>query len=465
MKLRRWFCGLAAAAFLAASPVGAEIADSVNVKTTEFDLPNGLHVILCEDHSLPRVAVNTLYKVGSSDESRGRTGFAHLFEHLMFCASGHVNRERFTELVEGVGGVSNACTMADYTDYYIIVPSEALPLALYLESDRMGYFLDGLHKNIVDDQRGVVKNEVNGQLNRPYGAIEFTVPSLLYPEGHPYSWPVGGSIEDLTAAAYADVVRFFKDHYTPGNASMAVVGDFDSAEARKMVEHWFSDVSERRALPRPEPSAPARLNGVVKKTLTDKKAKRSFRSILWHSPAQYLEGDAACGVLARILAGSAYSRLNKRLEYDLKIADMVSSAQIGQRLSSFFRVSFWARPGHTLDEIQAVVDEEIARISLEPPAPREIELAVRSIERDYYNSLQSFNALAYRLNYYYCGTGEANFFNRDLERYRRVTPREVSSCAERWLRRDQRAELTIVPDSGTSSRKCAANGGLKEARP
>ena len=472
MKLRSVFCGLALAACLAAAPAGAEIADSVNVKTTEFDLPNGLHVILSEDHTLPRVAVNVLYKVGSGDESKGRTGFAHLFEHLMFCGSAHVGKGEFDSSLEKVGGSSNAFTMEDYTDYYITVPHEALPLALFLESDRMGFFLDNLRPGMVDEQRDVVKNEVRQRVvNEPYGEKEFALPRLLYPEGHPYSWPVCGSMEDLSAAEYADVVSFFQQHYTPGSASLAIVGDFDTAEARKLVEHWFSDVPKGQVSPRAgQIAVSAQLDGVVRKTLTDKRIDHPYREIVWHSPAQYREGDAACEVLAGILAknGSIYSRLGKRLCYDRKIADSVWALQESRRLSSLFTVGFTALPGHPdsdLDKIQTIVDGEIARISREPPQQREIDMVVNGLEREYYERLRRINNVAAQLNFYYCGVGEADYFNRVLERYRRVTPQEISECAKSWLRPDRRVELTILPDPEAAKQTGSAGSGGKEAKP
>ncbi len=218
MNFRRLFCGLGLAACLAA-PAWAESGYSVNVKITEFDLPNGLHVILSEDHRVPVIDTNIMYNAGSVNETKGRTGFAHLFEHLMFGGSAHVGKGQFEKLIFSVHGRCNASTREDYTEYFNTVPSNALPMVLFLESDRMGYYLDSLRPGIVDEQRDVVKNEVRQRVvNEPYGEKEFALPRLLYPEGHPYSWPVCGSMEDLSAAEYADVVSFFQQHYTPGSA-------------------------------------------------------------------------------------------------------------------------------------------------------------------------------------------------------------------------------------------------------
>ena len=467
MNFRRLFCGLGLAACLAAAPAWAESGYSVNVKVTEFDLPNGLHVILCEDHTLPIVVTDVMYKAGSANESKRRTGFAHLFEHLMFCCgSGHVDKGQFDTMLENVGGVNNAETTEDYTYYYIIMPSNALPLALFLESDRMGYLLEKMHPNIVDEQRDVVKNEILERcVNKPYGKMILEAPPLLYPDGHPYSWPIGGSMEDLSAARYEDVVRFYKDHYVPGNASLAIVGDFDTAEARKLVEHWFSDVPKGKVPPVLKYNGPVELDGVIKKTVTDK-VKLPMRRIMWHSPASFQKDDAACQVLADVLSGAGYSRLRKRLEYDNQMVYTIGAVQLlDKKLGSQFSLVFMARPGHTLEEIQAVVDEEIARISQEPPSQEEIDLAVSRIKRNYYRELEENYNLAKSLNLYYCSVGQADYFNRDMARYSSVTPQEVSDCAKRYLRPDRRAELTIVPEPSQGDGADAGPGTVGEVKP
>src|SRR5438034_3143307 len=229
----------------------------IDLKYTLFRLPNGLTVILHEDHSVPIVTVNMWYHVGSSRERPGRTGFAHLFEHLMFMGSGHVKAGEFDNLLEAAGGTNNGSTENDRTNYWINVPSNALDLALFLESDRMGYLLDSMTPQTVDAQRDVVKNERRQSYeNRPYGMAEITLAEMLFPEGHPYHWPVIGYMPDLTAASYDDVVAFFKTYYAPSNASLVVAGDLEPAAARRLVEKWFSDVKPG------VPADPATIPGV-----------------------------------------------------------------------------------------------------------------------------------------------------------------------------------------------------------
>src|SRR5437762_1963604 len=215
----------------------------IELKYSLFRLPNGLTVILREDHTVPLVTVNTWYHVGSARERTSRTGFAHLFEHLMFMGSGHVKPGEFDAWLESAGGDNNGSTTNDRTNYWINVPSNALELALFLESDRMGYLLDTMTPQTVDAQRDVVKNERRESYeNRPYGQASITLTEMLYPDGHPYHWPVIGYMPDLTAASYDDVVAFFKKYYGPSNASLVVAGDIESASARKLAEKWFSDV-------------------------------------------------------------------------------------------------------------------------------------------------------------------------------------------------------------------------------
>src|SRR3954451_21537785 len=215
----------------------------IEIQYTQFTLTNGLRVILHEDHSVPMVSVNMWYHVGSARELPKRTGFAHLFEHLMFMGSGHVKPGEFDEWLEAARGDNNGSTAKDRTSYWITVPTNSLELALFLEPDRMGYLIESMTPKTVDAQRDVVKNERRQSYeNRPYGQAELTLGEMLYPEGHPYHWPVIGYMPDLTAASYEDVVEFFKKYYAPSNASLVVAGDLQTADARKLVEKWFGDV-------------------------------------------------------------------------------------------------------------------------------------------------------------------------------------------------------------------------------
>ena len=423
---------------------------SLQLPYTQFTLPNGLHVILHEDHSVPVVSVNVWYHVGSGRERAGRTGFAHLFEHLMFMGSGHVKPGEFDSWLEGAGGQNNGSTEYDRTNYWINVPSNALELALFLESDRMGYLLDSMTPPTVDAQRDVVKNERRQSIeNRPYGtAEEVILGEMLYPEGHPYHWPVIGYMPDLTAASYEDVVSFFKTFYAPDNASLVVAGDLDTATTRRLVEKWFSDVKPGKP-PAPPTIPGVALTGVQKKTVTDRvQLPRLF--LAWLTPRHLEPGDAALDVVADVLAGGKNSRLYKRLVYDMQIAQDVSATQSSESLSSYFLIDVTPRPGHTIDEVQKVIDEEIRKLQNEAPSDHEVQRAINQIEASFYNRMErvgGFGGKADQLNAYYTNTGDPDWFNEDLARYRALSPSDIRAAADSFLPLTRRVELTVVPET------------------
>lgn len=432
-----------------AAPAAAQApAPSIEVKYTHFTLPNGLHVILHEDHSVPIATVNTWYRVGSANELPGRTGFAHLFEHLMFMGSGHAPYGEFDSELETVGGGNNASTANDRTNYYIDVPANALELALFFESDRMGYLLDAMNPKTVDAQRDVVKNERRQSYeNRPYGMADITLNEMLYPESHPYHWPVIGYMPDLTAASYEDVVAFFKNYYTPSNASLVVAGDIDPARTRQLVERWFSDVKAGPA-PKPLTIPGVALTGVQKKTITDR-VQLPRLTLAWLTPRHFEPGDSALDIVADILAGGKNSRLYKRLVYELQIAQDVSAFQESMNLSSDFQIVATPRPGHTVEELQTVIDEEIAKLQQDDPTAHELERSVNQIEASFYNRMErlgGFGGKADQINGYFSKTGDPDYFNEDLGRYRALSPSDVRAAAEAYLPRDRRVELTVVPE-------------------
>ena len=427
----------------------AQPAAPLQLPYTQFTLPNGLHVILHEDHSVPVVSVNVWYHVGSAREKPGRTGFAHLFEHLMFMGSGHVEPGEFDQLLESVGGNNNGSTENDRTNYVIDVPSNALELALFLESDRMGYLLDSMTPKTVDAQRDVVKNERRQSVeNRPYGMADSVVlTEMLYPECHPYHWPVIGYMPDLTAASYDDVVAFFKSYYAPSNASLVVAGDLDTAKTRALVEKWFGDVKAGAPVT-PMTMPGVSLTGVQKKTITDRvQLPRLY--IAWLTPASLAPGDAALDMVADVLAGGKNSRLYKRLVFDMQIAQNVSAFQFSQALSSHFVIRATPQPGHTVDELQKVIDEEVARLQTEPPTDHEVQRAINQIEASFFSRRErvgGFGGKADQLNRYYTDTGNPDWFNEDLARYRAISPTDVQAAAQAFLPKDRRVELTVVPE-------------------
>jgi zinc protease len=427
----------------------------ITVAYTQFTLPNGLHVILHEDHTVPLATVNVWYHVGSAREKVGRTGFAHLFEHLMFEGSGHVKEGEFDTLLESAGGTNNGSTENDRTNYYIDVPSNAVDLALFLESDRMGYLLDTMSPERVNGQRDVVKNERRQSYeNAPYGMASLEIDKMLYPEGHPYRWPVIGYMEDLTAASYQDVVEFFKKYYQPANASLVVAGDIDPARTRTAIEKWFGDVKPGTAPVAPIDFPHAMLTEVKRQTMEDRvQLPRIY--IAWLTPAHFDPGDAELDVVSQVLAGGKNSRLYKRLVYDLQIAQDVSAFQASQALSSQFQIVVTARPpqkGETaqavIDRIRTIVDEEVAKLQGSAPEAREFGRAINQIEASFYDRMErvgGFFGIGDQLNGYYTATGNPDYFNEDLWRYHALSAIDVQSAAARWLPAGRRVELTVLP--------------------
>jgi zinc protease len=431
-----------------APAAAATPAPKIELAYTQFTLPNGLRVILHEDHTVPMVTVNMWYHVGSAREKEKRTGFAHLFEHLMFMGSGHVKPGEFDEWLEAAGGDNNGSTENDRTNYWINVPANSLDLALFLESDRMGYLLDTMTPKTVDAQRDVVKNERRQSVeNQPYGMAQVVLGELLYPAGHPYHWPVIGYMEDLTAASYDDVVAFFKQYYAPANASLVVAGDIRTPDARTLVEKWFSDV---KAGPAPPPMTipGAALTGVQKKTITDRvQLPRLY--LAWLTPRHFEPGDAALDMVADVLAGGKNSRLYKRLVYDMQIAQDVNAFQASAQLSSSFQIVATPRPGHTVAELQKVIDEEIQKLQREAPSAHELERSVNQVEASFYNRMEKtggFGGTGDQLNAYFTETGDPDWFNEDLARYRALAVTDLSAAASQFLPLDKRVELIVEPD-------------------
>jgi zinc protease len=426
----------------------------MDIPFSKLTLPNGLDVIVHEDHDCPIVCVNLWYHVGSKNERPGRTGVAHLFEHLMFEGSKNVKEGEFDTLLEAAGGNNNGSTNTDRTNYYETVPSNALDLALFLESDRMGYLLDIVSENLVNGQRDVVKNERRqGVENAPYGMAGVRIPELLFPKNHPYHWPVIGYMEDLTAAAAEDVREFFRKYYAPQNASLVIAGDINPVEARKRIEYWFGDVKPgKKADPIEVP--PAVLTGVIKEKLTDRvQLPRLYVS--WITPPLYSPGDAELDVVASVLAGGKNSRLYKRLVYDLQIAQDVSSFQASKMLGSIFQIVVTARPSsappdQTLDKLKTIVDEELQTLRDAPPEEREVQRVINQTESSFFSRMENvggFGGKADQLNGYLMSTGNPDYFNEDLARYRAIQPNDVQAAVRRWLPADRRVELTVVPAS------------------
>src|SRR5688500_16452993 len=327
-------------------------AQQVSIPHTMFTLPNGLRVIVAEDHSTPVAAVNVWYHVGSGYERPGRTGFAHLFEHIMFEGSRNVPEGDFDNWLEAAGAGNNGSTNTDRTNYYEVMPSNAVELALWLEADRMGGLLDAMSPSKLEGQRGVVKNERRQSYeNQPYGLLWEAAPPLMYPSGHPYSWTTIGSMADLDAAQLEDVSQFFRTYYAPNNASIAIVGDVNPQQVRQWVERYFGWIPRGTEVQRPQIPQPA----LAATTYTTREDRVTLPEItmFWRTGPRFSRDEAAVNALGAILTSGKSSRLYKRLVYDEQVAAFTQAGNDAQLLSGDFMVRIRARPEVDLDRIEA----------------------------------------------------------------------------------------------------------------
>ncbi len=444
---------------LAQSPVPAAGADAApRIVFEKYTLGNGLQVILHVDRKLPIVHVNQWFHVGSKNERVGRTGFAHLFEHLMFQGSGNAKEDYFT-YVETLGanlqeGGVNGTTNQDRTNYFATVPSANLEALLWVESDRLATLTEAMTKEKLDNQRDVVKNERRqGLENTPYGRWYKLVLENLYPAGHPYSWPTIGSHEDLTAASLEDVTEFFKTYYTPNNLSLVIAGDFDPVEAKRLVEKYFGPIPPGPPLDRPRLDIPT-LNGEKIVEASDRVSQDRVYMV-WPTPQGFAPGDADLDLASLILADGLSARLNKALVYDRPLCTAVQAFQNSSEIASWFAVIATARPGVALTEIETVVSEELAKLARTGPTPAELARAKTKQEFAFVTALEGiggFGGKSDRLNQYNVLLGDPGKLEWDMDRYRNATVASVKQAVARYL--DTKNRLLVrfrVEKSGRAS--------------
>lgn len=422
----------------------------MNIPFTQYTLDNGLRVILHEDQRLPMVAVNLWYHVGSKNEHPGRTGFAHLFEHLMFEGSQHYDRGYFHPLQEA-GASLNGSTNPDRTNYWEVVPTNALELALWMESDRMGYLLPALTLQKFENQRDVVLNERRQNYeNQPYGLATMAVTAALFPSAHPYHWMTIGESADLKAATFEDVRAFFQTYYHPSNASLVVAGDIKIPDAFERVRMYFDEIP---AGPKPrQRNVHASLASETRLLLEDRvELPRLY--LAWHSPAMFTEGDAEMDLLSDLIANGKVSRLYRSLVYERRIASEVMAFQNSRELAGFWQVVATAAPGHTLEELDEAIDGEFSKLLADGPTVDELERGHAQVEAQFVYRLQTlggFGGKADQLNAYSVFLDDPGFFERDLARYERVSGDSLHRAARKYLRRDQRVALSMVPKGKSS---------------
>jgi len=408
-------------------------------------LDNGLQVVIHEDRSCPIVAVSVWYHVGSKNEVPGRTGFAHLFEHLMFEGSAHHDSGYF-EPLQQAGGTLNGSTNSDRTNYWEVVPSNALELALWMESDRMGYLLPALTDEKFNNQRDVVLNERRQNYeNRPYGMAGLAMMEALFPEGHPYHWATIGSPDDLRAATAGDVRAFFRRYYHPANASVAIAGDVDAERALALAAAYFGEIPAGEP-PDAVPSAPPRARR--SRRVIEDRVELPRVYLGWLTPAMYADGDAELDLLADVLATGKASRLYRALVYERRIATDVSAYQGSRELGSAFQVVATAVPGIALGVLEAAIHEEIARVCADGVLEDELARAQALTETAFVSRLQSvggFGGKSDQLNNYNVFLGDPGYFPRDVARYRNASRAGLHAAAEAHLDATDCVTLSAVP--------------------
>ena len=421
----------------------------MDIPFSKHTLANGLDVLLHEEHGCPIIAVNIWYHVGSKNERPGHTGFAHLFEHLMFEGSEH-HDSGFFQPLQAAGASLNGSTNSDRTNYWEVVPASALELALWMESDRMGFLLPALTEQKFLNQRDVVLNERRQNYeNRPYGLASMAMLKALYPPDHPYHWTTIGEVADLNAAKLDEVHEFFRRYYHPANASIVLAGDFESDAALAMVRSYFEGIAPGKPVDRVNVTTSI---DTERRILLEDRIELPRLYLAWLTPAMFAEGDADLDLATDLLANGKTSRLYKRLVYDERIATDVSASQSSREMSSFVQMSATAAPGHTLAEIDRVITEEIARVASDGPTDDEIERGRVQAETQFVQRLQTvggFGGKSDQLNAYNTFLGRPDYFTQDLARYERVTKASLQAAVGNYIHGSHRVALSIVPRGRT----------------
>ncbi|MCC6126005.1 MAG: insulinase family protein [Pirellulales bacterium] len=442
MRILRHLPGLVLLLFAtlvrAASPIP-------EIKFEKYRLPNGLQVILHEDHSTPIVTVNVWYHAGSKNEQPGRTGFAHLFEHMMFQGSKHHDSDYFAPFL-AAGGKLNGSTNQDRTNYWETVPANYLELALWMESDRMGFLLPAMSRKKLDNQRDVVRNERRQSYeNRPYGLIHEIMLAALFPADHPYSWSTIGSMADLGNASREDIADFFRRYYHPANASLCIAGDFDSAEAKKLVEKYFAPLPAGPKVEKMQPR-PAELKEEMRIQMTDRVGLPRL-TMVWPTVPEFADDEPALEILGDILSTGKTSRLEKSLVREKQIAQSVGAGQNSEEIAGAFMIDALAQPGRTPAELETAILEQVRAIQDRPPTAEEVTRALNRIETHIIRGLEShsgFGGLADQLNKYNVLRGDPGYLSKDFARYQKVTPEDIQLVAKKYLG-PGRLVLEILP--------------------
>ena len=426
----------------------APASDVPKLDIEKYTLANGLEVILSEDHRVPLVGIDVWYHVGPAHEAPGRTGFAHLFEHMMFQGSKHIENDAHFKLLAGAGASGvNGTTNFDRTNYFETMPSNQLELALWLESDRMGYLLEKVDQAKLSNQQDVVRNERRQSTeNRPYGMVEEAMYQALFPKGHPYHGVVIGSHEDIQAAKLEDVQQFFRQYYAPNNATIAIAGDIDKAVTKKLVEKYFGTLKRGPGVPPVKVDTPP--IAAEKRMVVEDRIELPRIYMAWLTPPFFKDGDADADIVGGVLGQGRSSRLYKKLVYEKQIAQSVTAYQQSMVLGSVFAIEATARPNHTLQELEAAINEELDAMRAKGPTGAEIERVRNVLETQIFSGLQlvgGFGGVADQLNLYNHYLGTPDYLAQDVARRRRVTPESARQFAQQYLGTNARVVVQGMP--------------------
>lgn len=415
----------------------------LDIKYEKFTLNNGLEVILYNNDTFPTVAVNIWYKVGSANEKPNKTGFAHLFEHMMFQGSENVKKEMHFKYIQEAGGSLNGSTSMDRTNYYESLPADSLKLALWLESDRMGYLIPALTQEKLDNQKSVVMNERRQNYdNQPYGLAWELLFSNLFPESHPYHWPTIGWMKDIEKFELNDVKDFFKNYYSPNNASLVIGGNFNKDEAKNLVQKYFAPIESGGKI---EEILTNSISLIESKKIEHKdNVQLSRMYFAWHSDKAYGKDDAALDILTDILTGSKNSRIYKSLVHDLQIAQDVSAFQYSAKYNGVLFIIVSVKPEIETSIIREKIMEIINLVIEEGIKQSELDRAINGYKSSFIYSLQNLDNMVDQINSYNCNLNEPNSFVYDLGRYNKVNSSKITEVAKKYLTKNH-VELSIIP--------------------
>jgi len=415
----------------------------LNLNCPKGKLKNGLEYILYQDKSLPLVSVNIWYKVGSAYETKGKTGLAHLFEHMMFQGSQNVAKEMHFRYIQEAGGTLNGSTSTDRTNYYEKLPSNDLELALWLEADRMGFFLPALTQEKLDNQKDVVKNErLERYDNQPYGLAWEIMNQNLYPENHPYSWSTIGFLKDIESYTFDDVQNFFRSYYSPDNACIVIAGDFENENVICLLEKYFGAIESFNSKHQPSTVQSDLIENILIEYKDNVQLDRIYLG--WQSDLIFGEYDSSLEVAADILSGSKNSRLYKKLVFDLQIAQDVSAFQYSGKFGGQFMIVSTVRPGVNLNQLKEIILDEVNQIVNSGVTGKELEKSKNGIKAQFVYAMQNIDTVADYLNHYNYHLNEPNSFEFDLARYNNVDSISLTDAFKKYLTKPF-VELRITP--------------------